>query len=252
MRKSVMRGSLILVLVALLGMAGAPVAARPAAGDTSIVAITADEAFDAVTMGIDPATGSEASVALVDVRDPMEVFWSGTPAVVDEIQLLDGRSIEPDWGKVRLIREGKFVEYQVGGHYRRTQVAKLGGVASSQIAVNIPLFFVTTTGWTPNLDFTPTIQGLTNSHDVVILFCRTGGRAWWATSKFNTALFNAVYVIDAAGASPVGGFSGIGYGSVYNGYVGFPARQTDIQDHPSASWMDAGLPIVTMTPPQGP
>lgn len=252
MKTFAVRGGLVLVLVALLGLAGAPLSARPAVAQTPVIAITADQAFDAVTMGIDPATGSAASVALVDVRDPMEIFWSGAPAAVSEIHQLDGASVAPDWGKVRVIEKGKFLEYHVGGSYQRVQVAKVADLSMRQIAVNIPLFFVTTTGWTPNSAFTPTIQALADSHDVVILFCRTGGRAWRATSMFNTALFDAVYVIDGPGASQVGGFSGIGYGNAYNGYVGFPGRQTDVRATPSVSWMDAGLPIVTMAPPQGP
>lgn len=250
MRKFAVRGSLIVVLVALLAMAGAPLAASPAVAHTPVIAITADQAFDAVTMGIDPATGSEASVALVDLRDPMEIFWSGAPAAVNEIQLLDETSIEPDWGKVRLIHEGKFAEYHVGGHYRRTQVAKIGSMASSQIAVNIPLLLWP--GPQFNGEFGASIAALAESNDTLILFCRTGGRAWMATGWFDATLFDGVYVIDGPGANQVGGFSGIGYDDGYNGYVGFPGRQTDVQEHPSVSWMDAGLPMVTMVPPQGP
>jgi len=250
MKKFTIRGILILALIALLGLAGAPLTARPAAAQTPIIAITADQAFDAVTMGIDPATGTEARVALVDVRDPMEIFWSGAPAAVSEIHLLDGASVAPDWGKVRVIETGKFLEYHVGGNYQRVQVAKVQDLAMQQIAVNIPL--LVWPGPAFNFEFTPTIEALAASYDVVILFCRTGGRAWMATSWFGTALFDTVYVIDGPGGSRVGGFSGIGYGTAYNGYVGFPGRQTDVRATPSVAWMDAGLPIVTMAPPQGP
>jgi len=250
MKKHLMRAILVLALVALLGIASVPLVASPTEADTPVVPITADEAFDAVTMGIDPATGMDATVALVDVRDPMEIFWSGAPAAVDEIHLLDGGSITPDRGKVRSIEEGKFLEYHVGGNYGRVLVTKAGDLTMRQIAVNVPLLLWSSSGPAFNTSFVPTVHSLANSYDVLILFCRTGGRAWMATNVFDRSRFDAVYVIDAPGGpSQVGGFSGSSYSNVYNGYVGFPGRQTDVQAIPSASWMDSGLPIETMVAP---
>ena len=66
------------------------------------------------------------------------------------------------------------------GNYRRVQVAKVADLNMRQIAVNIPL--LVWPGPTFNPNFMPTIQALADSYDVVILFCRTGGRAWWATN----------------------------------------------------------------------
>jgi hypothetical protein len=47
------------------------------------------------------------------------------------------------------------------------------------------------------------------------------------------------------GKSGRGGFEDSSYSNVYNGYRGFPERLTEIQEHPSVSWKDAGLPIKT-------
>jgi rhodanese-related sulfurtransferase len=252
MKKLLLRASVVLLLVVVLGMAGAPVAASPVGAGAPFIPITPDQAFDAVTSGVDPMTGAETTIALVDVRDPMEIFWSGAPAAVDRVLLANDTTIEPDWGKVRLIDEGKFVEYRVGGEYRRTLVTAVDTVEMHQIAVNVPLWFWSTEGPVINTDtfaiFVSKMVGLANTYDVLILFCRTGGRAQMA-ARMVAPFFEAIYVIDDPVGNMVGGFSGMNYENVYNGYVGFPGRQTDVQAKPSASWMDAGLPIVTMVPP---
>jgi hypothetical protein len=54
------------------------------------------------------------------------------------------------------------------------------------------------------------------------------------------------------GGTYFGGFTGSNYQEAYNGHVGFPGRQTEIEEHPSVSWMDSGLPIVTTTIPNIP
>lgn len=218
------------------------------------VPITADEAFDAVQMQIDPLEGTVAKVLLVDLRDPVEYFWSGAPAEVTGIHLLDEKkeAIAPDWGKVRLVHEGKFIEYSQDGRYKRTLVAKISHLETEPIAANIPFKFKigTPPGWEVNPDFTGDIEGLSTSYDVLILYCRTGGRSSAATLDFDTTLFSNVYEIDDPdGANMYGGFSGSKYQGSYNGYVGFPDRLTDGQDHPSVSWSDSGLPIATTVKP---
>ncbi|HSP91961.1 MAG TPA: hypothetical protein VLN08_13685, partial [Vicinamibacterales bacterium] len=56
--------------------------------------------------------------------------------------------------------------------------------------------------------------------------------------------FDAVYEIDQPDKTTgYGGFEGSNYDSVFNGYRGFPGRDTWTQIHPSVSWKDAGLPI---------
>jgi hypothetical protein len=92
-------------------------AAIPAVAQAELVGITAEEAFDAVQTQTDPLTGAHANVALVDVRTRAEYFWVGTAAKVNKITLRDAKSqsIVPDLGKVKLLDEGKFLEYAVNG-----------------------------------------------------------------------------------------------------------------------------------------
>lgn len=239
------------------------------------IPITADVAFDAVTEQVDPLEWEDALVTLVDVRDPVEIFFSGAPGDVDQIEFLDGRIIMPDGGKVRLLHEGKFVEYYREGRYRRTQVAKIHDLQITQLSVNIPYLFRTAVGWKKNGNFGNEVNGLHDeSHagnQVLILFCRTGGRSSSAAKEegaIDRTLFDAVYEIDddpewltGSKGGGVGGFTGSNYKTdktvpaymgAYNGHVGFPGRQTEIEEHPSVSWMDAGLPIVTTTKPNTP
>ena len=110
--------------------------------------ITADQAFEAVQMQIDPETGMAASVALIDVRDPVEYFFTGAPADVTKIVLIDGeKEIFPDLRKVRLLHEGKFIEYRVNGRYKRTLVDKVSSIQTQALALNIPFWLRTPTGW---------------------------------------------------------------------------------------------------------
>ncbi|MCU0833037.1 MAG: hypothetical protein MUC77_01195 [Chromatiaceae bacterium] len=80
------------------------------------IPVSADEAFDAAATQTDPLTGQPAKVALVDVRSRAEYYWVGTAAKVSEI-VVQGKAaaIKPDDGRVRLIHEGKFLEYTVAG-----------------------------------------------------------------------------------------------------------------------------------------
>ena len=240
------------VLLAPIAVLSAPVAADP----PNLIPITAEQAFDAVTRGVDPAEGWAADVTLIDVRDPVEIFFSGAPGRVDTISLSDGREITPDDGKVRLLHEGKFVEYRLAGRYQRLQVAKIGSLSISQLAVNIPYLFRTGTVWVSNEQFADAVQALIDEeapYQVVILFCRSGGRSSSAVSALDATWFDAVYEIDdPAGGANFGGFTGSNYQKAYNGHVGFPGRQTEIEEHPSVSWMDSGLPIVTTTIPNTP
>lgn len=208
--------------------------------------ITADEAFDAV---MDPRN---EDVALVDLRDPVEYYWSGAPVAVTKIHFLDEKKapVVPDNGKVRLIEEGKFLEYTIHGRYQRTQVTKIGQLETEQIAINIPFKIGIPGTWVNNPNFYSDMERLYESGiNVVILYCRTGGRSSSAGEALTTP-FTAIYEIDDPnGADQFGGFSGSTYGGVYNGYVGFPGRQTDRQGTPSVSWSDSGLPIATRVNP---
>jgi rhodanese-related sulfurtransferase len=230
-----------------------------------LVPITADEAFDAVAMQVDPASGDLAEVYLIDVRDPYEVYMNGGPAAVEEIRLWgdeEGHGIIPDDGRVRLVQEGKFVEYHVNGRYRRELVRDIEGMATFPLATNIPLWRLKLepdpdAGWKATFDrntadyFSDTVADQGYPADAaLIVFCRTGGRssqagalllAYAQTNKIDWTL----YEIDDPGGEPShGGFSGPAYGGALAGYDGFPGRFTDRARVPSASWVDAGLPVV--------
>jgi rhodanese-related sulfurtransferase len=227
-------------------------AAIPAVAQAELVGITAEEAFDAVQTQTDPLTGADAKVALVDVRTRAEYSWVGTAAKVNKITLQDAKSwpIVPDLGKVKLVDEGKFLEYAVNGRHKRTQVAKVASLDTSPIAINVPYkLWDETTATTPlNPEFGHDIDALAEAGaEVLIVYCRSGSRSSTCGTQIdNEGNFQAVYEIDdpvPGSAGGVGGFEGSPYGEVYNGYHGFPGRLTDVQSVPSVSWKDTGLPI---------
>jgi rhodanese-related sulfurtransferase len=214
------------------------------------IPITADEAFDVV---MDP---DNQDVALVDLRDPVEFYWSGAPVSVTQIHFVDEKKapVLPDNGKVRLVEEGKFLEYAVDGRHQRTQVTKIGQLDTEQIAINIPFKIGVPGTWVTNPKFLTDMNRLHHNYgiNVVILYCRTGGRSSSAGAAITTP-FTQIYEIDDPN-DPVlgnmhGGFSGSTYGGVYAGHIGFPGRQTDRQVTPSVSWLDSGLPIATQVQP---
>lgn len=231
--------------------------------------ITAEEAFNAVQRQMDPGTNVPATVILVDVRDPQEVLSSGAAAEVNEIIFLNGRRIEPDWGKVRLVHNGKFIEYRTDGRYNRVKVDKLKALVTKAIAYNIKLWDQTESGFdeaTFQADaeaFAASLVDLIDKTDpvVIIVYCRTGGRSSFAGQLILNGLYTykdveylsdlfpgeymgKVYEIDdPSGINGRGGFSGPDYSNVFNGYAGFPGRLTDTQEVPSASWKDSGLPV---------
>jgi len=219
----------------------------------ALTGITAEEAFDAVQTQTDPLTGASAKVALVDVRTRAEYYWVGAPTRVNQIVLRDPSAapIVPDLGKVRLLHEGKFLEYTVDGRYGRTQVAKVARLDMSPISVNIPFKFwdEPSASLVPNPAFNSQIAALATDKgvEVLIVFCRSGSRSSTCGTQIeNTHQFAAVYEIDDPepnSAGGVGGFEGSPYGDVYNGYHGFPGRLTEVQTVPSVSWKDTGLPI---------
>lgn len=218
------------------------------------VPISANTAFDAATTGIDPKTGLKKKVALVDVRSRAEYFWVGTATKVDEITLKNGRKIAPEFGKVRLNREGKFLTYRLDGRKKRIQVNRIASMIHSPIAINIPfkLWNEDEAKLKENPTFAQDIENLAvvDHVEVIIVYCRSGGRSTDCSHTFDTSQFSAVYEIDdPAGNRGHGGFEGNAYDNVYNGYLGFPARQTRRQTVRSVSWKDLGLPIKTLINP---
>ena len=192
----------------------------------------------------------------MDVRSRAEYFRVGAPAKVLEI-VLKGREsqpVQPDDGKVRLIHEGKFLEYRVQGRYKRVQVDEVASRKTQTLArsISYQLWNEAEARLVLNPAFSAGIEQLADAEgvDVLIVYCRSGVRS---TACINNpaildpaiaSKFQAIYEIDdPMGMVGVGGFEGSLYGQAYNGYLGFPGRQTEVQDAPSVSWKDSGLPI---------
>jgi len=78
----------------------------------------------------------------------------------------------------------------------------------------------------------------------LILMCRSGKRTDEAAEYLETTLgYKHIYEIDHSDKTGRGGFQGSGYSDAYNGYRGYPGRDTSVETYPSVSWMDTGLPI---------
>lgn len=248
MRTSIKRLLLLSSLLAVIG------SVSTAAAQTPPIPITADQAFDSVQKQVDPITGRTANVALVDVRTRAEYYWVGTACMVNSVTLRDGAVLVPDYGKVKLVRAGQFLELRLRGRLKQFPVWEVTAVSMSRLALSIPfrLWDETNAKLVDNPEFKSKIEALAteSGYDTIILYCRTGGRSTACASGFTTSLFKGVYEIDQpSGAAGFGGFEGSPYGDVYNGYVGFPGRTTMFQDQPSVSWKDSGLPMKTFLNP---
>jgi rhodanese-related sulfurtransferase len=222
------------------------------AADVSPIPISAEQAFDSVQTQTDPISGEVKSVALIDVRTRAEFYWVGSACQVDEIITTTGDSIIPDYGKVLLAEDGRFIRFEINGRNKRLQVRKVSEIALSPIALNIPykLWDEATATSYENPDFGNEVEALAGDYDVLIFFCRSGGRSEDCLGEFDTSLFYAIYEIDQPdGKSGRGGFEGTSYSNVYNGYRGFPERLTELQEHSSVSWKDTGLPMKTSVNP---
>jgi rhodanese-related sulfurtransferase len=249
----------------------AVVALTPAFADALLQPepISAEEAFDAVQRQVFPGTDSEATVILVDVRDPQEVLSSGAAAAVKEI-VIGGNTIEPKLGAVRLTKNGESIEYRdAHGNLVSVALREITSLDIEAIAYNIKLWDQTESGFDLKPQalkkiaraFAKDLVALIDETqaDVVIVYCRTGGRSSFAgqfilngmyTFREDTFWSNRlpypieVYEIDDPdGTNGRGGFSGPDYSGVFNGYAGFPGRSTVTQAVPSVSWKDSGLPV---------
>jgi rhodanese-related sulfurtransferase len=212
------------------------------------IPITADQAFDAYADQVDPLTGEEASVAIVDVRTGAEYYWLGAPAQVDKIVTVSGKELLPYNGKVKLRMGGRYLKFKVEKGDRLCSVflpvSKVDSIATTKIAYYVPLLNWDEVSYSnvENENYAQQIEALAADFNTIILMCRSGGRS--GKRDFNTSLFKAIYEIDQPdGTSGRGGFEGTTYSNAYNGYRGFPGRYTNNQEHPSVSWRDAGLPI---------
>lgn len=216
--------------------------------DVTPIPIGAETAFDAVQTQTDPNSGLGTRIALVDVRTKAEYFWVGAACKVDEILTISGDIIAPDLGKVILSQSGRFMNYELSGTNKNLLVSKVAEISLSPIALNIPYRYwdEASAELVINPNFSTAVEALASDYDVLIFFCRSGGRSENCLADFDTTLFDGLYEIDQPdGKNGRGGFEGTSYGNVYNGYRGFPERLTGSQPHPSVAWKDAGLPIKT-------
>jgi len=211
------------------------------------IPITAEQAFDAVVNQKDPATGEAASVALIDVRTTAEYFWVGACGKVESIVTTSEKEYVPYNGKVTL-KLGKYLCFKVASRHRPRRVVlpiqMVEQINTMDISLHIPTHIWDEAGCTKyaNPDFAEQINSLAGQYDVLILMCRSGKRS--NTRGFATDQFAAIYEIDQPdGTNGVGGFQGSSFGDVYNGFRGFPGRDTRMQDTRSVSWSDAGLPV---------
>lgn len=111
-----------------------------------------------------------------------------------------------------------------------------------------------------NTDFVATVEANFNISEIIIIFCRSGGRSSSAADQLETAGFLNVYEIDNyMNDGGRGGFQGSGYSGSYGGYRGYPERlPSNMAPHKikvkldsnritnpddSVAWMDSGLPI---------
>jgi rhodanese-related sulfurtransferase len=249
---------LVMIFAGLLALA--PVLAQTAPEPEKV---TAEQAFDAVVKQVDPFTGDEVNVVFVDARTRAEWFWVGTAAKVTRIELNNGQEIVPELGKVTLDYEGRLLEFEaeVEGRGRRYR-AKLPVRHVADLDVEPLAYWVPFKTWDSNTgefaenpDFTADVESLAvpGERNVVIYFCRSGGRTNTCGVELSSDLFETQYEIDQPdGKSGRGGMEGSTYGNVFNGYRGFPGRWTFSQEHPSVSWKDTGLPIVIGASPKLP
>jgi rhodanese-related sulfurtransferase len=210
------------------------------------IPITAEEAFDAVQLQVDPISGIESNIVMVDVRSRAEYFWIGSACQMEQIITSNDTIILPDNGKVRLSNDGRFLDFSIDGMYRRLNVRNVAEVTLTPIAVNIPfkLWNEDTVSLEINEAFKNEVEALADDYDRIIFFCRSGDRTSSLTGSFDTQKFTEIYEIDQPdGQIGLGGFEGSSYQNVYNGYRGFPDRMTEIQEHFSVSWKDFGFPI---------
>ncbi len=243
MKVSSMKVLSVLVMATLLTVG-------QALADPELQRITAEQAFNAVQMQIDPTTGESQKVMMVDVRSRAEFYWVGAPCKVNSIVLEGDKTIVPDMGKVLLVHEGRNLLFRENNWPRMVPVCKVKSVDLAPIAVNIPykLWDEATATMSVNDGFAAAVEALAleQGAEVVIFFCRSGGRSEACLAAFNNSLFAAIYEIDQPNLTDgFGGFEGTSYSNAYLGNRGFAGRDTRFQENPSVSWKDASLPIKT-------
>jgi len=213
--------------------------------DNRLIAISAEEAFDAFADQIDPKSGEPARVVIVDIRTKAEYYWVGTSGKVDKIVTASNTVIIPDKGKVKFVG-GSYIQAKRSGLRFFLPISRISQMITSPIAINIPCL-----NWNDencrlekNENFAFEIQSLSNLYDVVIMMCRSGSRTTACYSEFDNNLFKSVYEIDDSFTGGSGGFQGSSFNNVFNGYRGFPGRKrSSFGFIEPISWSDSGLPV---------
>lgn len=210
--------------------------------------VTADAAFDAVALQVDPVTKKSSRVAIVDLRTSAEYYWVGACAQVEMIVTVDGKEISPYLGKTRFDMATNSIQYvtktdgkEVTGEL---SVEKIKTMFKNPVSINIPFqkWDDASQSKVENDLFKKEIESLAGKYDTLILMCRSGKRS--SKCEFDFSLFKSVYEIDQpSGKNGKGGFQGTSYKEVFNGYRGYPGRKTTGQKEQSVSWNDFGLPV---------
>lgn len=163
---------------------------------------------------------ADENASMLDVRSLEELHWVGSPA------------FEPGGPPVSYVVPWMFFDIDHAGNLVKST----------------------------NEDFLEIVTNFFNTDDVLILFCRSGGRSSSAAEMLETAGYVNVYEIDNyMDDGGRGGFQGSGYSNSYDGYRGYPERlPSNMAPHKikikfdsnritnpddSVSWMDSGLPI---------
>jgi rhodanese-related sulfurtransferase len=212
-----------------------------------LIPVTAEQAYDAQVKQIDPISQKTNRVAIVDIRTAAEYYWVGACAKVDLIVTNDGKEIQPYLGKVFLDRQKDVLSFKIkdnNNDIASLQTDEVKELFTDPISINIPFenWDETSKELIPNNNFKKEMEALSKNYDVLIVICRSGKRS--SKCDFDFSLFKAVYEVDQpTGKNGRGGFQGTSYSEAFNGYRGFPGRNTVDGDNHSVSWNDAGLPI---------
>jgi hypothetical protein len=225
----------------------------------SIHHITPTQAFESTVHQVDPETGVPSNVLLLDVRSRAESYWDGVPARANNITLKNAGVLIPDDGRIQIVlRPYPCLGFTVSGTPHCANLSDVNALDLSPLSHSVPLRFWDEEHATlvPNSAFNSSVAALARTPPgALIAMCRSGVRA--ADSIEHLApevarLFSSFYTIDVPGSpNPgFGGFSGSSYKGIINGYAGFPGRDpVQILVPPSASWLDASLPIMTLVNP---
>ena len=156
------------------------------------------------------------------------------------------------------------IEYRLNGKKKRTKVSEVASTELKGMVYNIPVQYQDpsvidpTTGKPQimlNANFGKQIDALVQAKqqqgkvvDRIIFYCRSGQRSsigcyyqFCPMALLSPTIIN--YEVESA-KNGRGGFEGTSYNNVFIGYRGFPGRVTKNQDEKSASFKDAGLPIL--------